>query len=164
MLIHRLFAEIDIAADRERVWAVLCDFGSYSDWNPFIVDVGGEARPGTRIAARVRLPRGIGMSFKATVLTAEEGRELRWIGRLPLPGIFEGEHRFLIEPIGPGRVRFAQSEDYKGLLVPLMRGWLERDIRPGFAAMNTALKVRAELRTEAIGRKVAEGGEASHRP
>jgi hypothetical protein len=144
MPIHRLFTEIEIAADRERVWAVLCDFGSYRDWNPFIVDVGGVARPGTPIAARVRLPLGIGMSFKATVLTAEEGRELRWIGRLPLPGIFDGEHRFLIDPIGPGRVRFEQSEDYRGVLVPLMRGWLERHIRRGFVAMNAALKLRAE--------------------
>lgn len=151
MFSHKLLTETEIAADPKRVWATLCDFGSYPAWNPFLVRVAGEARPGARIAARVRLRRGPGMIFTAKVLVVEAGRELRWLGRLPVPGIFDGEHLFRIEPIGPGRVRFLQSEDYRGVLVPPMRGWLERDVRPGFEAMNAALKARAELRPGTFG-------------
>lgn len=145
MFYHQILTEIEIAADPARVWAILGDFASYPAWNPFLVRVRGEARPASRIAARVRLPRGPGMSFNARILTLQAERELRWIGRLPLPGIFDGDHRFLIDSIGPGKVRFEQREDYVGALVPLMRGWLEGDIRRGFEAMNAALKVRAEM-------------------
>ena len=37
-----------------------------------------------------------------------------------------------------------QGEVYKGLLVPLIARTLERDARPAFAAMNHALRRRAE--------------------
>ena len=35
---------------------------------------------------------------------------------LVVSGIFDGEHRFLIEEAGPGRVRFVQSERFGGIL------------------------------------------------
>lgn len=144
MFRHRLFAAVEIAADAGAVWRILAGFTHYPAWNPFLVRVDGEARSGGRIAARVRLPRGPGMFFAARVLVAEPGRELRWSGGLPLPGLFEGEHRFLIEPAGPGQVRLEQSEDYAGALVRAMRPWLDGDVLRGFEAMNHALKARAE--------------------
>ena len=36
------------------------------------------------------------MTFKPTVLVAEGPKELRWLGRLLLPGMFDGEHSFRI--------------------------------------------------------------------
>ena len=37
------------------------------------------------------------MTFKPTVLAVHPERELRWLGRFILPGLFDGEHSFRIE-------------------------------------------------------------------
>ena len=83
------------------------------------------------------------MTFKPKVLAAD-GRELRWLGHLLMPGLFDGEHRFLVEDLVAGHSRLVQSEDFRGVLVPLLRRSLERKTKPGFVAMNEALKKRAE--------------------
>jgi hypothetical protein len=82
------------------------------------------------------------MTFSPTVLAARPGKELRWRGRLLLPGIFDGEHCFELEERG-GTCVFRQLERFSGLLVPLLGGALDATER-GFAAMNIALKRRVE--------------------
>ena len=74
------------------------------------------------------------MTFRPTVLAAEPGRELKWLGHLLVPGIFDGEHRWLIEETEPGRVRFTQSERFGGILVPLL--W--KKLRDGGTAKGSA--------------------------
>jgi len=139
-----LRTEIDINASGERVWRVLTDFSAYGEWNPFITSISGEVQQGARLKVRVQPPGGRGMTFRPTVLAADPDRELRWVGRLLLPGIFEGEHAFLITPLENGRVRLRQQETFRGLLVPLLRRLLDGQTRAGFEAMNRALKERAE--------------------
>lgn len=84
------------------------------------------------------------MSMRPTVLAATPSRELRWLGHLGMPGLFDGEHRFRIEPLGTDRVRFIQEERFSGLLASLVMRFIERGTRQGFEAMNQALKARAE--------------------
>jgi|SRR5690606_6361177 len=144
MAIHHLHTEIEIDASAERVWAVLCDFSSYPQWNPFIRSVIGAPRQGARLQIVIEPSGGKAMRFSPVVLAAETERELRWLGRFLLPGVFDGEHRFLIEPLGEDKVRFQQSERFSGLLVGLLRGSLDRDTKRGFEKMNQALKARAE--------------------
>lgn len=86
---------------------------------------------------------GRGMTFKPVVLKADPNRELRWLGRLYLPWIFDGEHSLAIEPAGEGTVKFVQSEKFTGLLIPFA-GQLLVDTKRGFEEMNRALKQRAE--------------------
>jgi hypothetical protein len=82
------------------------------------------------------------MNFHPTVVALRPQRELRWLGRLLVPGIFDGEHSFLLTPIGNG-VRFVQREQFSGILAGLMRSTLAAT-EAGFNAMNVALKERAE--------------------
>lgn len=137
-------AETEINAPAERVWALLTSFGTYPEWNPFIRRIRGEPRKGVRLEVRIHLPGMRGMTFQPIVLCAEPNRELRWQGRLWTPGLFDGEHSFTIEPIGPNRVRFVQREVFNGLLVSLLARSLETDTRRGLEGMNRALKQRAE--------------------
>jgi len=78
------------------------------------------------------------------VLVAEPEQELTWLGHFLIPGLFDGEHRFRLEPLGDNRTRFTQSEQFEGLLVPLLAKDLDTKVRQGFEAMNQALKTRAE--------------------
>jgi hypothetical protein len=107
---HVVHAEVEISAPPERVWRVLTDFSAYSQWNPFIRRACREVRQGERLEVCVQPPDGRAMTFRPTVLIAEPSRELRWLGHLWLPGLFDGEHAFLIEPLGDERVRLVQRE------------------------------------------------------
>jgi len=83
------------------------------------------------------------MTFRPKVLRVNVNHELRWLGRLYLPWLFDGEHAFIIDPIGENSVKFAQREKFTGLLVPFARSTL-RDTQRGFDEMNRALKQLAE--------------------
>ena len=146
-----LSTEIEFDGTPEEVWTTLTDLQAYPQWNPFIQKVDGELSVGAKLDVRLQPVAERGITMHPTVLAAEPGRELRWIGHLMIPGIFDGEHRFLIEEAGPNRVRFTQSERFGGILVPLL--WKKlRDggTAKGFRAMNQAIARRvAERRASA---------------
>jgi len=136
--------EIDINAPPERVWSLLTDFAAFPSWNPFIRKATGEPKVGTRLDVSLGASGTKPMGFKPRVLNADANRELRWLGRLAIPGLFSGEHIFTIEPAGDAKVRFVQREIFKGLLVPLMAKSLDVNAKRGFEEMNQALKQKAE--------------------
>ena len=136
--------EIEIAAPPERVWAILLDFSAHPEWNPFVRSISGLPEPGARLRVFVKPEGGRGMTFRPKVLVASASRELRWLGRLLLPGLFDGEHYFQLAAVGSGRTRFVHGERFSGILVGLARSGLEAGTRAGFVAMNEALKARAE--------------------
>jgi hypothetical protein len=140
----QLRTEIEINAPAERVWQLLTDFASFPQWNPFIRRASGEPREGAQLQVYLQPSGAKGMTFRPKVLKAEPNRELRWLGHFLIPGLFDGEHIFTIEPLGAGRVRFVQRELFTGILVPLFARWLSKDTRLGFEEMNLALKLRAE--------------------
>ena len=142
----QLSTKIDIEAAPETVWAVLSDLPAYPSWNPFIREANGTLAAGERLEVELQPARGRSMRFRPTVLTAQPGRELRWLGRLLVRGLFDGEHRFAIEPTAGG-TRLVQEERFTGLLVPLLARGLRRGTLPGFERMNEALKQRAEAGT-----------------
>lgn len=133
----------DIAAPVETVWAELSSVDKYADWNPFITVFHGELAEGNRVEVRIEPPGGRAMTFKPTITVLAERRQLQWLGRLNLPGVFDGRHSFLVEPLEGGRTRLTQAEEFSGVLVPLARALLEKT-RAGFEAMNEALRLRAE--------------------
>lgn len=136
--------EIAIRGTPERVWAVLTDFRKYPEWNPFIRDASGELAIGARLKVRVHPPDGRPMTFRPTVQQASSARELRWLGHLGLPGLFDGEHVFRLEPIGPGQTLFRQSEHFRGILVHIAPNRLFESTRRGFEEMNRALRAIVE--------------------
>ena len=140
--------EIDIEASAGRVWNSLTDFPVFPHWNPFIRRISGEPKVGTKLEVFMQSSGTRGMSFRPTVMKVERDRELRWLGHLGLPRLFDGEHIFQIEPLGPTRTRFIQRERFRGLLVPLMARSLNRDARRGFEEMNQALQARVRVSPE----------------
>lgn len=136
--------EVTIEASADEVWAVLADQPSYADWNPSIISSEGELRPGARLRNTVRSGDG-SMTFEPEVLVAEPGRELRWLGHMYVPGLADGEHSFVIEPLDDGRVRLTQREEFTGVLVPFAGGYLE-PFRAEFRGSNDALAREVERR------------------
>lgn len=141
---HELHTEVEIAAPVEVVWEALTDLGAYQDWNPFIVSSQGRADVGERLTNRMQPAGGRGITFKPTVTVAEPPVTLEWLGRLGLPGIFDGRHRFDLAPSQNGGTLVTQSEQFDGILVRFMRTSLDTQTLAGFEAMNAALKARVE--------------------
>ena len=140
--VRTLTTSVVIYAKPDRVWQVLTDFHSYPEWNPFIKQASGDARAGSKLDLTIQLGDST-MNFRPRVLEADPGHELRWRGRFVLPGLFDGEHSFVLEPEG-NNTRVTQSEKFDGLLVvPLWKSMAPATLK-GFHSMNQALKVRAE--------------------
>ena len=139
----QLSSEIMIDSSAQRVWALITDFDGFPRWNPFIRRAAGEVRTGARLEVLIQPSGTKGTTFHPKVLKVEPNRELRWLGRLYVPWLFDGEHALIIEPSGESSVKFIQREKFTGLLVPLARSTL-RDTQRGFEEMNRALKQQAE--------------------
>lgn len=146
-----LYTEIQINATPERIWLILTDFASFPQWNPFIRRASGKLEKGEQLEVYLQPEGAGGMAVRPHVVTAEPGRELRWLGHLLIPGLFDGEHIFIIEPLVAGGVRFIQREIFTGLLVPILAHKLDTETRRGFEDMNHALKLRVEGENETTG-------------
>jgi hypothetical protein len=142
--LFRLSTSIEIAANSSTVWNILIDFNKYGDWNPFIRSIEGRPMVGTRLNVFLQPSGTKGMRFRPKLLELSEEVRIRWLGRLWIPGLFDGEHSFSISNNSDGTVRFMQEETFRGMFVPLLRKSLENDTKRGFEEMNRALKARSE--------------------
>jgi hypothetical protein len=141
---YAIRAEIDIDAAPERTWAALTDLAAWADWNPFIRSARGELRLGSLIDVVVQPSGTKPISGKGRVLVLDPPRQMVWAATLLGSWVFRGEHRFAVEPLPGGKSRFVQSEEFTGLLVPFLRGKIDRETKRGFVEMNAALKRRVE--------------------
>ena len=139
---RRIATSIDIDAPAAAIWHVLVDFPAYPEWNPFIRRLTGEAKVGARLEVTVQPPNRKPMTFRPTVQVVTPERELRWLGRVLMPGLFDGEHAFIIEPQARG-CRLRHEETFRGILVGAFSTMLN-DTALGFESVNVALKKRAE--------------------
>ncbi|MCC5928891.1 MAG: SRPBCC domain-containing protein [Cyclobacteriaceae bacterium] len=136
--------QIQINASPEKVWGVLTDFENQGKWNPFVRSITGDVKKGNNIKVVLGPQGSKPMKFKPTVLAFDKNREIRWLGHLLIPGIFDGEHVFQLLENVDGSTTFIHSEKFKGILVGLMAKKLDSEIKAGFEDMNKALKEQVE--------------------
>lgn len=139
-----IYTSIEIEATPKEVWKALTDTDRYSQWNPFIKRINGELKEGATIEVFIQPVGEKGMTFRPKVISCIPGQELRWLGKVFVPGLFDGEHGFEIEDLGEGKVKFIHKERFQGLLVPFLKSKLNNGTRKGFEAMNQALKSYVE--------------------
>jgi hypothetical protein len=141
---HELHTTIDIDATPEVVWEILTDLDQWTDWNPFITSSAGRPEVGEKLVNRKMPPGGTAITFTPRVTVIEDGKTFEWLGRLVLPGVFDGRHRFELVATPTGGTRLVHSEDLNGVLVRFLRKSLDTQTLQGFELMNAALKTRAE--------------------
>ena len=135
-----IVTEIQINASPDKVWQVLTANEQWYAWNPFIIKSVGNFVVGEKVTNTIHMTGQKPMTFKPTVLQADKEKELRWLGRLFVPGLFDGEHYFKLAPQGTG-THLVHGEIFKGLLIGMLN--LD-DARKSFVALNEALKKRVE--------------------
>lgn len=137
--------QVFIDAPPETVWALLTDPAEHQAWSPNMHRVAGRFAKGERVSLTMGTPSGGEITFRPEVLVADQGRELRWLGRLYLPRLFDGEHYFLLAAENGG-TRLIQGERFRGVLLWAM------DVQPfraEFDRANAGLKARAEILAQA---------------
>lgn len=138
-----IYTEIHINASSHIVWKILTDFNDFSRWNPFIKEIAGNQQEGSRIEAFIKPPNSRGLKIKPVILAYRPEKELRWLGKLWISKLVDGEHSLIIDQIDENNVLFIQKEKFTGLFVPLLSNML-KDTKSGFEIMNQALKDEAE--------------------
>jgi hypothetical protein len=128
----------------EIIWKILINFEEYELWNPFMINVVGDAKLGSKIKLKIQTASGKQRTYYPTITRLEINKELRWRGKSFLPGIFDGERIFIIEKSTDNKVLFIHKEIFTGLGVKLVGDKLDEDLRESFEKMNIALTTRAE--------------------
>jgi hypothetical protein len=137
-------SQVDIAVPAALVWAILADFRAYGRWNPLIRGILGHPERGRTIEIKVRSSSGRDQRSRPKIIVVREEREMKWLDCWGVPGLFSSERRFRIVPLPQGGVRFHHDERARGLLVSLLGLRHRQRGQPGFDAMASALKQRAE--------------------
>ncbi len=140
----KIETQIEINASAKEVWDCLLDFERYPEWNPLIRFIVGEAKIGTKLHVRITPPGLVDSKYILDILAVVPQKEFRWLGHFILPGLMDGSHAFIIEPLSVNTTRLIQNENFNGFLVPVMSQFLKRNMRQGFEQVNLALKKRVE--------------------
>jgi hypothetical protein len=141
---HDGSVETDILIDSpaQDVWHVLTATQDYGTWNPEITRLNGALKEG----GVIEFVEGTGedaMVFHPRILVVRPDRELRWKGYVWVPGIFDGEHRFVLQAAG-NKTRFVQGETFTGILAGKLTDDVLQSTIASMQAMNVALKKRVE--------------------
>jgi hypothetical protein len=141
--VRELFTYTTIDAPRPQVWQVLTNFAAYSQWNPFYTEIEGQCIQGARLHVKVQLEER-SLTFTPDVKTLVPQSEMAWSEQLVVPGLLDGQHRFVLESNDSGQTRFVQHDTYSGALVPILMDLYQAQAENGFRRMNDALKKRVE--------------------
>ncbi len=137
-------SEIIIHSSISKVWRIFTDFNSYPEWNPFIASLTGSVAVGNIINIMLTPPDAKPMKFSPRISKYTENSELRWLGHLFIPGLFDGEHIFELKDNNDGTVLFIQREIFNGILVNMFKKMLDDNTKRGFESMNNKLKEKSE--------------------
>lgn len=144
ILFNRVFTKTEIGAPAEVVWTILTDFDKYPEWNPFIVKIKGSLEKGSRLTVLMSYQNGKKQKFARRLKKIVRNSELGWQGYVFMPGLFDGEHVFVVEKLSKVKTLFMHSETFTGLLCLFILPLIRKKTQKSFENMNKALKIRAE--------------------
>ena len=124
----------DIAAPRERVWAVLTDISQWPDWMEMITAAqlqGGLARGGESHWSIA------GAAIRSTLREVIPACRLAWTGS---DGTHEGIHIWELQPNGT-ETRLSNAESITGAADPIAH---QKALEAALSLWNLSLKARAE--------------------
>jgi hypothetical protein len=130
-------AQIAINGPRAKVWAILTDLPSYPSLNPFIRRIERPLTVGGTITADLYATTLKPRTVNAKILIVWSSAALGG----SLPGLFSGDHCWILRDRPDGGADLEQSEVFRGVMAPFIKP--ER-LRVDYEAVDKAMKARAE--------------------
>ena len=132
-------AAATIAAEPEKVWAILTDGPAYAEWDNGVTRLDGRIGPGEKL--KITSEADPKRAHPVRVTRFEPARAMTWTGGMPF-GLFKGVRTFTLAP-DAGATRFTMREEFSGPMLPLI--WKSMpDLGPVFEQFARGLKARAE--------------------
>lgn len=132
-----------IDAPKEKVWQILTDTKSYSDWNPFTPKTEVEWKLGSPVRQEVLMPGAKkAIMHKAELSQYEEGSHFAW--KMKIGPMLRAERKQGLEAISENQTRYFTIDDNRGIAAPIVALIYGKKIEAGFKVMADALKQRAE--------------------
>lgn len=138
-------SEIEIAAPADKVWAVITDIEQWSDFNSAIHASSGVAELGSvhTVTMRGENPGEVGPQYAPEIISVDEGKSYRWRAVMGAGIIFTNDKVFEVIPTDKGTL-LKHSEVFNGMMLPLMKGFMQEGVPPILDEMNQAFKAEAE--------------------
>ena len=134
---------VTIEAPVETVWQVLTDFDRYGDWNPFTPHVKADLAMGARVDMRVAMG-GYRLKQTEVICAVDPPTRLAWRTIIGARWLLRAVREQRLEALSDRTCRYTTSDEFKGVLMPLVILFTGGFVRRGFNAVALALKRRAE--------------------
>jgi hypothetical protein len=134
-----------IDAPAELVWAVVADFPSYGEWNPFCVAVDGPLELGASVVLHTPDPARPGelLQTREYISALAPPGHLQYNTGDSIPGVHAVRDQW-IEDLGDGRSSYCTVDVFTGDFAQLAYELQGQWVTDGFNALAHALKARAE--------------------
>ena len=143
MAIYR--TTFSVAASSDKVWQIISDFDSWSEWNPSVPSIKGDLKVGSTCGVRLVMPGRPSVNVKVTLTDVDPGRRFAWHGNIAHDRFFAGDRSLDIEPQTDSTVLVTHTEDVTGAFFPVFKMLMGRAaIQAHHDNLNTGLKQRAE--------------------
>jgi hypothetical protein len=137
---YTIESRIEIEAPISQVWQTFRDFENHKEWNtflaihhdgmtlnkPFIVDFLKDGK--------------VNLSMKPILVKDEAPTSFEWVGHLFINGLFDGHHQFHFVDLGNNRTELIHFENFKGLLIRLLKKSVIEPTKLEFDKFNKDLK------------------------
>lgn len=134
-----------VAASPDRVWEVISNFDSWSEWNPSVPSIKGDLKVGNVCAVKLVMPGRPSVNVKVTLTDVVPGRRFAWHGNIAHDRFFAGDRSLDIEPQADGTALVTHTEEVTGVFFPVFKTLMgEAAIQAHHENLNTGLTQRAE--------------------
>jgi len=137
-------SEARIAADSERIWAIIMDLDRYPEWNPYTIAMKSTLQIGAPMVMTVKMNDAITLEQTENIRVLEPGHKVCWGIDTDTPEFNSGERCQWLEPLPGGNTRYVTEDLIEGTANDLVTGLFGADVQNGFDAVAVALKKRAE--------------------
>lgn len=113
-----------IASAPEPIWDILTTATEYAELEPRLVSVSGEFAPYELLTVVAQFSNGPNrrIGVRVRIVEFEPGRRMVWASRRWFSWLLRGTRTFTLMPRGPELTEVAVSEEFEGLLLPLVAG------------------------------------------
>lgn len=146
------YAEIDIAASRPEVWAILTDIAAWPTWNPAIRQSFRD--PELKVGTEFRFSTEIG-TLKCRFTAVDSPRTFSWKGRVLVLG---ERQTWVLEPTDEG-THVSVSAEMTGLAARLLQRRLTERLQRVVDSVLQLLRLEAEVRMTEAAEEAARAAE-----